>query len=107
MNTQSVSAARESAAAPASTSISQQFAQFAANLTFEDVPARVRECAKLHMLDAAGAGKRALTAAEVIAKFMDNAELVVPRGRAEKIRDAILAVDDCSARDLARTLASR
>lgn len=48
-------AAPDSAAAPAVTlSISQQIAEFAANLTPDAIPTDVRECAKLHVLDVCG-----------------------------------------------------
>lgn len=51
-----------------------------------------------------GAGDRALTGEEIAAKFMENAELAVCRGRAEAIRDAVLDLERHSARDLARVL---
>ena len=51
-----------------------------------------------------GAGDRALTGEEIAAKFMENAELAVSRGRAEAVRDAVLDLERHSARDLARAL---
>ena len=52
-----------------------------------------------------GAGDRALSAAEIEAKFMDNAMLVVQRDRAERVRDLVLGLDRMSGRTLARGLA--
>lgn len=52
-----------------------------------------------------GAGERALTGEEIAAKFMDNAQLVLPRDRAERIRDLVLALDRHPARELAAALA--
>lgn len=54
-----------------------------------------------------GAGERALSGDEIAAKFMENAELAVSRGRAEQIRDAVLGVDRISAREFARALCGR
>jgi 2-methylcitrate dehydratase PrpD len=51
-----------------------------------------------------GAGERPITNNEVVAKFSDNASLVMARDKAERIRDAVLALD--SAPD-ARALAAR
>ena len=51
-----------------------------------------------------GAGDRALTGEEIAAKFMENAELAVSRGRAEAMRDVVLDFERHSARDLARAL---
>jgi 2-methylcitrate dehydratase PrpD len=53
-----------------------------------------------------GAGERALSGAEIAAKFMDNATLSVSRGRAEEIRAAILGMEQASARSLAQRLAA-
>lgn len=52
-----------------------------------------------------GAGERALTAEEICAKFMENAELVLSAPRARAIRDMVLALEHHSARALARMLA--
>jgi 2-methylcitrate dehydratase PrpD len=52
-----------------------------------------------------GAGDRALTAEDIIAKFIDNAELVTARGKAERIRDFVLDLDRREARELAALLA--
>lgn len=54
-----------------------------------------------------GAGERALTGDEIAAKFLENAELVISRGRAERIRDFVLELELHSARDLARLLTGR
>ena len=52
-----------------------------------------------------GAGERALTAAEITEKFMDNAQLVLSRGKAGRIRDCVLQLEKHGARDLAALLA--
>ena len=52
-----------------------------------------------------GAGERALSAEDISEKFFDNATLVVSKPKAERIRDAVLAMDRHSARDLGRVLA--
>lgn len=52
-----------------------------------------------------GAGDRALTADEILAKFMDNAVFALPRERAERIRDFVLELDRHPAAALARVLA--
>jgi hypothetical protein len=54
-----------------------------------------------------GNGERALTNADTIAKFMENAELVLPRDRAERIRDLVLDFDRLPARELARGLSAQ
>jgi 2-methylcitrate dehydratase PrpD len=52
-----------------------------------------------------GAADRPLSSEEIIAKFMDNAQLAVSTSRAGKMRDAILAMDESgSARELASVL---
>ena len=51
-----------------------------------------------------GAGERALSEGEIVAKFMDNAGLSVARGRAEALRDLILDCEQHNGRDLARVL---
>ena len=53
-----------------------------------------------------GAGDRALTAADIQAKYYDNASLAVSRAKAEAISDAVLTLEKRSARDFARVLAS-
>lgn len=52
-----------------------------------------------------GAGDRALTADDIAAKFMDNAELVLPRAKAETIRDFVLSLERHDARGLAALIA--
>jgi 2-methylcitrate dehydratase PrpD len=52
-----------------------------------------------------GAGDRALTADEIADKFIDNAELVLSRRKAERIRDFVLEIERHSARELAALLA--
>ena len=53
-----------------------------------------------------GAGDRALSADDIAAKFMDNAELVLPREKAGKIRDFVLDLERHEARGLAALIAS-
>lgn len=52
-----------------------------------------------------GAGERALGAEDITAKYMDNAELVLARPKAERIRDFVLELDKHDARKLAAVLA--
>ncbi len=52
-----------------------------------------------------GAGERALTGDEIAAKFMDNAELVMSRGRAGRICDFVRELDRHPVRELAAMLA--
>jgi 2-methylcitrate dehydratase PrpD len=52
-----------------------------------------------------GAGERALTGAEISDKFMDNAELVLSRDKASRIRDFVLDLDRHGARELAAVIA--
>ncbi|MGZ8198426.1 MAG: MmgE/PrpD family protein, partial [Burkholderiales bacterium] len=52
-----------------------------------------------------GAGERALTAAEIIEKYMDNAQLVLSRPKAERIRDYVLELERHDASELAAVLA--
>ncbi|HAT36261.1 MAG TPA: MmgE/PrpD family protein, partial [Rhodospirillaceae bacterium] len=54
-----------------------------------------------------GAGDRALSEAEIEAKYFDNALLELPRDKAEAIRDAVLSLDDMSAQDLAAILTAQ
>jgi 2-methylcitrate dehydratase PrpD len=54
-----------------------------------------------------GAGERALTAEEIAAKFMDNAEIVIARGHAERIRDLVLDLEHHDARELGHLLAGQ
>jgi hypothetical protein len=52
-----------------------------------------------------GAADRPLSNGEIVAKFMENAELAVSPLRAAEMRDAILSLDDApSARELAALL---
>ena len=43
-----------------------------------------------------GAADRPISGEDIVKKFMDNALMAVPRDHAEKLRDAVLAVDRCS-----------
>ena len=54
-----------------------------------------------------GAGDRALTGDEISEKFLQNAELVVARDYAERIRDFVLDLERHDARELGRLLAGR
>lgn len=49
-----------------------------------------------------GSGERVLGNEDIIAKFMDNAEMAIPRDKAERLRDAILGCERMKVRDLAR-----
>lgn len=51
-----------------------------------------------------GAGERALSAEDISEKFFDNASLVISRPQAERIRAAVLAMDQHPARALTRAL---
>lgn len=51
-----------------------------------------------------GAADRPLSNTEIADKYLDNALLAVSRGRAERIRDAMLNLEQGSARDLAEVL---
>jgi 2-methylcitrate dehydratase PrpD len=51
-----------------------------------------------------GAGERAMLPAAVVAKFMGSASLAIPVPQAERIRDAVLALEDVAAADLAALL---
>jgi hypothetical protein len=53
-----------------------------------------------------GAGERALTGDDIAAKFLENAERVVSRRRAEEVRAAVLAIKQLSARQLSAVLRS-
>ena len=53
-----------------------------------------------------GCADRPLTNGEIVAKFLANAERAVPRGAAERMRDAVLALDRADARSLADALCS-
>lgn len=51
-----------------------------------------------------GAGARALTAEEIVEKFTDNAELVISRAKAGRIRDFVLELERHDARGLGKLL---
>ena len=52
-----------------------------------------------------GAGDRALSADDIIAKFTDNARFAVPQEKVERIRDFVLKLEQHSAADLGALLA--
>lgn len=54
-----------------------------------------------------GAGERALTLADIEAKFFANAALAVSAGRAREMRDAVMALETLSAREFGALLAGR
>jgi 2-methylcitrate dehydratase PrpD len=51
-----------------------------------------------------GAGERAMTPDAVVAKFMSSATLTIPEAQAERIRDAVLALENVAAPELAGLL---
>jgi 2-methylcitrate dehydratase PrpD len=54
-----------------------------------------------------GNGERALTNADTVAKFMENAEQVLSHDRAGRIRDLVLNMDQLPVRELARGLSAQ
>jgi 2-methylcitrate dehydratase PrpD len=54
-----------------------------------------------HVRVNSGAGERALTQDEVVAKFMASASLAVDRGQAGRIRDVVLDLENRAVADLA------
>jgi 2-methylcitrate dehydratase PrpD len=52
-----------------------------------------------------GAGERALSAQDIEAKFMENAQMAVSATRARALRDVVLSLDTRDARDIMRALA--
>jgi len=52
-------------------------------------------------------GERALTNADTVAKFMENAGLILPLERASRIRDLVLDMDQLPAAELARGLSAQ
>jgi 2-methylcitrate dehydratase PrpD len=81
----------------ADVSISQQIAEFAAGITYEDLPSRVKERAKLHMLDVIGTalaasrcdfGHRALTGLLGLGEQGSHSVIGMPEKLA--LRDAVL-----------------
>jgi hypothetical protein len=55
---------------------------------------------KRHVRVNSGAGERAMGTEAVAAKFLSSASLSIPAVQAERIRDAVLALEDVSAREL-------
>jgi 2-methylcitrate dehydratase PrpD len=53
-----------------------------------------------HIRVNSGAGERAMGTDAVVAKFLSSASLTISAARAERIRDAVLAFEDVSAKDL-------
>lgn len=97
MPAQTAASAAPAAAISAAQPISQQIAEFAANLTSEAVPASVRETAKLHVLDVCGTAlaatrfdfaQHALAGISNIAEAGDNT--VIGMSVRLPMRDAVL-----------------
>jgi len=59
---------------------------------------------KRHVRVNSGAGERAMTREAVAAKFMASASIAIPEARAALIRDAVLDLENCPARELAKLL---
>ena len=57
-----------------------------------------------HVRVNSGAGERAMSAQAVAAKFMSSASLAIPEDRAARIRDAVLRLEETSARELMQLL---
>jgi 2-methylcitrate dehydratase PrpD len=55
---------------------------------------------KRHVRVNSGAGERAMETEAVAAKFLASASLVIPQTRAERIRDAVLALEEVPVREL-------
>ena len=53
-----------------------------------------------HVRVNSGAGERAMGIEAVSAKFLSSASLAIPAAKAERIRDAVLALEDVPAREL-------
>jgi 2-methylcitrate dehydratase PrpD len=61
---------------------------------------------KRHVRVNSGAGERAMTPDAVAAKFMASATMTIPADQAERIRDAVLALEDTPAAELMALLRS-
>ena len=61
---------------------------------------------KRHVMVNSGAGERAMGADAVAAKFMASATMSIPAAQAERIRDAVLVLEDVAATDLMALLRS-
>ena len=59
-----------------------------------------------HVRINSGAGDRAMTQAQVVAKFMGSATLTLPKAKAEQVCEAVLELDRRTARQLAAALAA-
>ena len=53
-----------------------------------------------------GAGERALSGEEIVAKFTDNALMAASQEKVEKVREGVLGLDGAGAKDLVETLAA-
>ncbi len=97
--------------------LSQQVADFVASRTWDAIPAAVRERAALIMLDAIGTAFAAsrypfapvalstlgsgdnilpdepASAGAIVEKFMHNTDGILPRARAERVRDTVLGLE--------------
>lgn len=59
---------------------------------------------KRHVRINRGAGERALTDAEIVEKYMDTAGTAIDKARAERLRDAVLGIEEAPLEDLWRLL---
>ena len=110
---------------PATSAPARTLAEFACGLTFEHTCAIDPESAfptffsggvRLHLRDGrtlyrhvrvnSGAGERALDTDGISRKFLASATLVIPRDNAERIRDAVLTLENHTAAHLASLLRS-
>jgi hypothetical protein len=57
-----------------------------------------------HVRINSGAGERAMTEAQVVAKFMGSATMTLPAARAERVCAAVLNLERSSAREFAAAL---
>lgn len=73
------------------------------------VTIRMKDGTEYHHYDAVnrGAGERALTRADIEAKFYANAKLAVSAGRAREMRDAVYNLEQMSAREFGAAIAGR
>ncbi len=53
-----------------------------------------------------GAGERALTSEEIVAKFMDNALMAASQEKAEHVRTSVLRLDESDASSIAKSLSN-
>lgn len=97
MSVQPIPTAPQQSPAPRQATISQQLAEFAAGLDYDNIPQHIRECAKFHILDVVGTAlaathfdfaKHALAGLLGIAEGGRNS--VIGMGMKLPLRDAVL-----------------